>query len=218
MDDTIERFLADLVAEATPTLINQYAVEVPALDRPGGAAIRRDNLRAYLERRIGRPFALIGEAPSARGARFSGIAFTAERSLAEERQTSAAGLCPGGFTEHSATVLGSALHAAGIDSNDVVFWNAVPFHPAGRDDPLRNRRPTRLELEIGRHWLARFLAVVRPSHVVAVGRTASLALGPDSRVVRHPANGGSPQLRIDLAGLVTDTGYEPRFGDRSGTR
>ncbi len=82
MKDTVERFVTDLAAEFAPTLINQYALEVPGIDGPRGASIRRANLRAYLEPRIGCPLALIGEAPSAHGARFSGIAFTAERGQA----------------------------------------------------------------------------------------------------------------------------------------
>lgn len=214
MEDTVERFVADLAAEVAPTLVNQYAVEIPGIDGPRGASIRRANLRTYLEPRIGRPLALIGEAPSAHGARFSGIAFTAERSLPPDRRTSAPGLRAGGFTEHSATVLGRAFDQSQIDPADVILWNAVPFHPARLDDPLRNRRPSADELVVGAGWLARFLALMRPGLVVAVGRTAGQALSAGTLIVRHPANGGSRQLQIDLAGLASELGYarEPRDG------
>ena len=67
MTDTIAQFVADLAAAKTGALVNQYRVEIPGLDRPGGAAIRCTNLRAYLEARVGAPLALIGEAPSAHG-------------------------------------------------------------------------------------------------------------------------------------------------------
>jgi uracil-DNA glycosylase len=206
MDDTVERFVADLASEVTPTLVNQYAVNVPGIDRLGGASIRQANLRTYLETRIGRPLALIGEAPSAHGARFTGIAFTAERSLAPDRWTSAPSLRPSGFTEHSATVLGRALGQAGIDPSDLILWNAVPFHPARVDDLLRNRRPTADELDLGARWLVRFLPLMRPALVVAVGRTASRALAAGTRVIRHPANGGSRQLQLDLASLAVELG------------
>jgi len=73
------------------------------------------NLAVYMEMRIGAPIALIGEAASAHGARFSGIAFTAERSLAVSEQTSALGLRRNGFTEHSATILGRALESINLD-------------------------------------------------------------------------------------------------------
>jgi hypothetical protein len=150
MPDSVARFVADLARARPPaSLFNQYAIEISGLDRPGGAATRCDNLRAYLEPRIGVHVALIGEAPSAHGARFSGIAFTAERCLPPAQRTSADGLRNDGFAEHSATVLRGAIEAAGLDSGSVVLWNAVPFHPARADDPLRNRRPTTGELALG---------------------------------------------------------------------
>jgi uracil-DNA glycosylase len=106
------------------------------------------------------------------------------------------------------------LGQAGIDPGDVILWNAVPFHPARADDPLRNRRPSADELVVGAGWLARFLALMQPGPVVAVGRTAGQALPAGTRIVRHPANGGSRQLQIDLAGLASELGYarEPRDG------
>src|SRR6476646_9835686 len=105
MQDSVRQFVEDLTGATTGRLVNQYAHDVAGIDRIGGARIRCTNLRAYLEPRVGSPLALIGEAPSARGARFSGIAFTAERSLEPAQRTSAPGLSPNGFTEHSATVL-----------------------------------------------------------------------------------------------------------------
>jgi uracil-DNA glycosylase len=206
LDETIEQFVADLAAEKTATLVNQYAVDIPGIDRPGGARIRRANLQSYLKPRIGCSMALIGEAPSAHGARFSGIAFTAERSLPPDRRTSAVGLRPTGFTEHSATILGRAMSRAGIDPGDVALWNVVPFHPARIDDPFRNRLPAADEFGLGARWLERFLALMRPAMVVAVGQTASRALPAGTRVVRHPANGGSRQLHLDLASLASELG------------
>lgn len=204
MADSVGRFVQDLARERTDTLVNQYVVEVPGLDRPGGAAIRCANLRAYLETRVGAPIALIGEAPSAHGARFSGIAFTAERSLASEQQTSSPGLRRNGFTEHSATILQRALLAIDLDPAQVILWNAVPFHPARPDDLLRNRPPSRDELALGVRWLDRFLALMRPRRIAAVGQTAGRVLPQGTTIVRHPANGGSPQLQADLVELAAN--------------
>ena len=209
MADSVERFVADLARATTGTLVNQYAGDVDGLDRPGGAAARCANLRAYLEPRVGATLALIGEAPSAHGARFSGIAFTAERSLAPEHRTSADGLRRGGFSEHSATVMREALLAAGIDATDVVLWNAVPFHPARAGDPLRNRTPSLDERALGAAWLRRFLELIQPGRVAAVGQTARRTLPAGTPVVRHPAHGGGPQLRADLASLAAGLGRRP---------
>ena len=202
--DSVEQFVVDLSREPTGSLVNQYASDVDGIDRPGGAAIRCANLRAYLEPRIGASLALIGEAPSAHGGRFSGIAFTAERSLAPLQRTSAAGLKPGGFTEHSATVLRRAIEAVGFVEADIVLWNAVPFHPAHADDALRNRTPSASELALGGGWLLRFLDLMQPGRIAAVGRSAARVLPHGTTVVRHPANGGSPQLLADLTALAAD--------------
>lgn len=205
MPDSVARFPAHLARERPPAcLFNQYAIDVPGLDRPGGAATRCDNLRAYLEVRVGVRLALIGEAPSAHGARFSGIAFTAERCLRPAQRTSADGLKKDGFAEHSATVLRGAMEAAGMDPASVVLWNAVPFHPARADDPLRNRRPTVDELALGRRWLDRFLALMHPSLVVGLGESSRRVLPASTRVLRHPANGGKPKLQTGLAELMTE--------------
>ncbi len=54
----------------------------PALECAEGPAIRRANVAAYLDARAGRaPLLLIGEAMGYAGGRFTGIAFTAERTL-----------------------------------------------------------------------------------------------------------------------------------------
>src|ERR1035437_579098 len=160
MADSVAWFVADLARELTGALVNQYAVAVPGVDRPGAAAIRCVNLRAYLEPRIGARLALIGEAPSAHGARFSGIAFTAECSLPKEQQTSAPGLRRHGSSEQSATIIRGALAAVELAPAEVILWNAVPFHPAADGNPLRNRTPSDPEFALGARWLERFLALM----------------------------------------------------------
>ena len=207
MADSVAWFVADLAREQTGALVNQYAVEVPGVDRPGAAAIRCVNLRAYLEPRVGARLALIGEAPSAHGARFSGLAFTAERSLNPTQRTSAPGLAPDGFSEHSATILSRALAESRIDPASVVLWNAVPFHPARPDDRLRNRRPRAVEFALGQYWLVRFVALMRPRAIAALGQSAAQVLPPWTRVLRHPANGGGPKLTAGLIALADELGY-----------
>ena len=198
--DSIDQFVADLATEVTDTLFNLYAENVEGLDRSGGAAIRCANLRAYLGPRIGARLALVGEAPSAHGARFSGIAFTAERSLPPLLRTSAHGLRRNGFSEQSATILHRALAAVEIDPAEVILWNVVPFHPAAAGDPLRNRLPTVAEFALGSEWLERFLALMRPAQVAAVGRSAQ-RVRPGWTRLRHPAHGGRLELQRGLAFL-----------------
>jgi uracil-DNA glycosylase len=141
---------------------------------------------------------LVGEAPGYRGCRFSGIAFTSERSLPPERRSSTK---LAAWIEPSATIIGGALRAADLEA-ETVLWNACPLHPAG-GSPLSNRTPSRAELEAGLEWLTRLIALLAPSLVVAVGRSAQRSL-PGAPVVRHPANGGASACRAGIAQIAAN--------------
>jgi uracil-DNA glycosylase len=107
---------------------------------------------------------------------------------------------PRGWSEPSATIVQSAL-AAGGWTGSVLLWNLVPTHPAGAG-PHSNRSPTRAEAAAGAVFLQRLLDIVRPRHVVAIGRFAASALGEDVPCVRHPANAGATACRAGLASLL----------------
>jgi uracil-DNA glycosylase len=194
--------VADLAAARIGTAVNPYAPadERPELDRPGAAGIRAENLRRYLQARIRVPLLLVGEAAGYRGCRFSGIAFTSERSLPRDRWSSRN---PRGWQEPSATIVHGALRELGLEEQ-ALLWNAVPLHAAG-PHPLSNRMPTAGELLEGVRWLERLIALIRPGHLLAIGRTAGRAL-PDVPVLRHPANAGATLFRAGLAAEVRRLG------------
>lgn len=198
--DTISSFVADLARATIGSTINQYAADDPRLDREGASAIRAANLVAYLESRLRPRLMLVGEAPSYRGCRFSGLAFTSERSLPRVRCSSRKAT---GWQEPSATIVHGALRDLNLEDR-TLLWNACPTHPAG-SDPLTNRLPTSLELAAGMTWLERLIDLVEPQLVVAVGRSASRSL-PHAPVLRHPAHGGAHEFRRGLVDLV---GREP---------
>jgi len=67
---------------STATVFNQYRDRDDTFDVPNAAAIRRDNLRAYLERATERASMLVvGEAADPWGCRFPGVPFMGERQL-----------------------------------------------------------------------------------------------------------------------------------------
>jgi uracil-DNA glycosylase len=136
-----------------------------------GSELRRDRLRAYLEKRAEASTILVGEAAGYRGARVSGIAFTSERQL-----TGA------GPTEASSTVVHRVLRELGVE-DDVLLWNVVPTHPG---TSTSNRRPTRVEVDASRRFL---VELARGRRVIAVGRLAAAVL--DAPYVRHPSHGGA---------------------------
>jgi hypothetical protein len=121
--DTVDRFVADLSGAVIGTTVNPYACYDPALDRPDGAAIRLANLRRHLQDRRRPLILLVGEAPSYRGCRFSGIAFTSERRLLPPYGWSST--LPQGWTEPSATIVHRVLTTLDIESQ-TMLWNVVP--------------------------------------------------------------------------------------------
>jgi uracil-DNA glycosylase len=187
------------------------------------ARIRREQLDAYFSERIAKAqLALIGEALSYRGGHFTGIAMTSERLLLEgdddakeparilagfaPRRTSKPQRNPRGFSEPTATIVWSVMRDLHVPAAGFVLWNAFPWHPF---DPhvgmLSNRKPTKAELAAGGPVLDAFLQLFPCEKTVAVGRLAAAQLvsrGFDIKAVRHPASGGAPLFRKQIAGIV----------------
>jgi len=184
---------------------NPYADadEHPELDRPGAAAIRRENLARYLADRAAAPFLLVGEAIGYRGGRFSGMAFTSERQLAAWGPPYApSSTRDGGWAEPSATIIHGLLEEHDAERR-AVLWNVVPAHPHRPGAPLTNRAPTVPEVAQGAPVLDAVIALLQPRTVVAVGRIAERLLGGRaSAAVRHPAQGGATACREGLARIL----------------
>ena len=182
-----------------PDLFNPWGERDPELDRKGAPATRRANLRSYLEAfEEAPPVVLVGEAPSWRGCRFSGIAFTAESNLLDDdfpvdgERTSAFRERP--LAEQSATIVWGCLEE---HFPRFLLWNALPFHPHPTGKRLGNRTPRKSEVEAHAPLLRGVLDALEPDEVLAVGRTSERALeglGVDCRYVRHPAHGGAREF------------------------
>jgi hypothetical protein len=165
-------FVQRLAAARIGDTYNQYA----------DSELRRGRLAAYLASRADAPLLLVAEAPGYRGARVSGIPLTSERQL-----TGA------GPAEATATIVHRTLAELGIE-DDVLLWNLVPTHPGTERS---NRRPTRLEIDASRPFLAELAAGRR---AIAVGRLAHSRL--DGPFVRHPSRGGAAAFRAGLAAAL----------------
>ena len=151
-----------------------------------GSELRRDRLAAYLERRGGARYLLVGEAAGYRGARRSGVPFTSERQLSGS-----------GSAEATATIVHRTLAELEVE-HDVVLWNVVPTHPHKPGVPSSNRRPTAGEVREAMRFLLELAAGRR---TIAVGRLAHSVLG--GRYVRHPSHGGSAAFRAGLLLSIT---------------
>lgn len=175
------------------------------------SAIRRANLRLYLREiaALGPTVLLVGEAPSYRGGRLTGIAFTSEAImlrgvggfLGAARGYRKATSGPAMSTEASATMVWSVIR--NIEPLPLL-WNAFPFHPFRPGNPFSNRVPTSDELRIGAPFLDAIRHLFPIAHVVAVGRLAAHSLtelGVDHLPVRHPSQGGKQKFLAGMARL-----------------
>ncbi len=184
-------------AEVSDRACNQYARG----DRWN--AIRRRNLRLYLEQ-IGHPrILLVGEAPSYRGGRLTGIPFTSESIMMDvlgaECGYRKATPGPKLSTEASATMLWTTIRY--IEPLPLL-WNAFPFHPFIRGNPLSNRIPTSGELLIGAPFLQSLLGLFSIERVIAIGNLAARSLtklGIAHEKVRHPSQGGKRKFLEGMA-------------------
>jgi hypothetical protein len=177
----------------------------PRRDTP---RLRRENMAAYLQaREKSARMVLLGEAPSHRGCRFSGIAFCSEVELTHKRDLVArealaltsvhSGDKP--VRERSAAVIWDEIARAGC-AHQVVLWNAFTWHPHG-ETVTSNRKPKLTEVAQGRAAFDALLSCF--SHnlsIFAVGKVAEDALrrwgGAEcSGYIRHPAQGGEGKFR-----------------------
>jgi hypothetical protein len=155
-------------------------------------AIRRQQLHAYLQKRVGKAkLAVIGEAIGYRGGHFSGIPMTSERLLlgrsktvhikprdffsdVKPRRTSKREKCPDGFSEPTATIVWSTLLQHGLKPDQFVLWNAFPWHSFDpRRGRLSNRMPKKSERAAGLMVLKAFLELFSCERVVALGKIAA---------------------------------------------
>ena len=187
-------------------------------------AIRRHQLRVYLQKRVGKAnVAIIGEAVGYRGGHFSGIPMTSERLLLggskkvrlqsndffsdiNPRRTSKPEKCPDGFSEPTATIVWGTLLRLGVKPDQFVLWNAFPWHSFdSRRGMLSNRMPNKSEQAAGLPVLKAFLELFPCERVVALGKIAAgqlQKLGVDAPCVRHPASGGARLFRAQIAEIL----------------
>jgi uracil-DNA glycosylase len=186
-------------------------------------AIRRNQLRAYLHKRLGNArLTVIGEALGYRGGHFSGIPMTSERLLLgrsknvqlksndffydiKPQRTCKPEKYPDGFSEPTATIVWGTLLQLGLKADQFVLWNAFPWHSF---DPCRgmlsNRMPNKSERAAGLPVLKAFLELFPCDQVVALGKIAAAQLeelNVTADCVRHPASGGAKLFRQQIKRL-----------------
>ena len=227
---SIDEFLLLLKKSPSGAVFNPWwQVDKENDIRRNAPAIRRNQLRAYLRKRLRTAqLAVIGEAIGYRGGHFSGIAMTSERLLVgrsekvrlksndffsdiSPRRTSKLENCPDGFSEPTATIVWGTLLQLGLKPDQFVLWNAFPWHPFDtRRGRLSNRMPNNSERAAGLPVLKGFLELFPCDRVVALGRIAAAQLEEldvNAHCVRHPASGGARLFRQQIADLVQNVSH-----------
>ena len=138
---------------------------------PQAPAMRRENLRRYLQLRQNAHYLFIAEALGYQGGHFSGVAITSERILLGQHKDVQPESVLGewqyertskptseqlnatqrakGFNEPTDTVVWSTLQQHGLAAFDVILWNIFPWHPHKEHKLLTNRTPSTPELDVG---------------------------------------------------------------------
>lgn len=202
-------------AEAPARQFNPYAERNDEIDRPDAPALRRANLRSYVEAYDERPpLFLLAEAPGPWGCRFSGVPLVSEAQLADPafpldgQPTSMAEAGP--HKEYSASIFWRVMQPL---FPHFFVWNSVPFHPHDAGEPLSIRNPTRTEVRAWASLLKEVLALLAPERIVAVGRKAERALKEveaDCTYVRHPSQGGARKFEAGMRTLAREMGLAPQ--------
>jgi uracil-DNA glycosylase len=227
--ESIEKFVRSLKQSPSGAVFNPWwqVDKQHDVDR-NAPAIRRKQLRAYLHKRLDKvKLVVIGEALGYRGGHFSGIPMTSERILLgkkrdsgvepehvfssiKPRRTSTFRKCRDGFSEPTATIVWSTLLRLGVKPEQLVLWNAFPWHSFDpRRGMLSNRMPTKKERSAGLSVLEDFLDLFPYDEIVALGNVAASELkelNVESHRVRHPASGGAKLFRQQICKIVKEVG------------
>lgn len=199
---------------------------------PQAPAVRRANLRRYLELRQQAHYLFIAEALGYQGGHFSGVAITSERILLGQHADIAPESVLGqwdyqrtsnpaspllnnsqkqkGFNEPTDTVVWNALNRHGLAAFDVILWNIFPFHPYKAGKLLSNRTPSTAELDIGVEYAKMLLELVPNMQIVAIGQKAATTLeryGIACMAVPHPSMGGANRFKTAAAQLFGGGGH-----------
>jgi len=210
-DDKITALISTLAtAETADDAYNEYA------DTNPNNAIRRDNLRIYLETMRDRmpETLMVMEAPGYRGCRLTGVPVTSRKVMLEGvpelgifgEDNGFRNVDDDGFErvygEQSATIVWGTLADLGV----VPFiWNTFPFHPHKKGKPLTNRKPRKPETRLGGDILKQVIDLWNFQQIIAIGNVAFDTMTEfeiECVKVRHPAQGGKNDFVAGLTQLL----------------
>lgn len=210
-NNKLAKRLTDTLPSRRPKLFNPWRDRCADCLPGNGPNTKLSRLAAHLD--CEPKFILCGEAPSHRGCRHSGIAFTSECQLLDGRIPRIPKMNhrltreDDPYFERSAKIVWDELYELGIQER-TILWNALPMHPHRPRDPRSNRTPKFDEIEFGKRALQMLVDAFPSAKVVAVGRKAEgllkrIRMSAPAEYVRHPARGGAKEFKQRLKQLVS---------------
>lgn len=205
-----------MFADAAWSLFEEHVFSIPSdersfnpyrdvhsdLDRPEADAIRRANLRRYLDAyETAPPVLLLAEAPGPWGCRFSGVPITSEAQLVDSDFPLSG--TPSSRDDEPKTEYSAGIYWRAMAPYFPHFftWNSVPYHPHKPGEPLTIRTPGRREVRSCAAAVKGLVALLQPRLVLAVGRKAEFSLqelGVACTYVRHPSQGGATKFAVGV--------------------
>lgn len=201
-------FVSALAKIQLASVFNPYRDRCEVHDLADGPAVRRRNLRAYLDavEYLGVDTIWMGRDLGYRGGRRTGLALTDEQRLSAFAQS-----YPGAeplkatkgpvVSERTAAEIWAILCRL---ERRPLLWNVFPFHPHEPSEPMTNRRFTARELAVVtelNHLLVEWLGIER---IICIGQDAAAyaqSLGVRVECVRHPSYGGVKDFRDGMQHL-----------------
>lgn len=191
---------------STDEAFNPYRDRHTDYDVPDATALRRDNLRSYLNCfDEAPPVFLLLEAPGPWGCRFSGVPVTSEAQLADPNfpiDGSTTSTKDEPITEYSASIFWRVLEP---HFPHFFVWNSLPLHPHDPGEPLSIRTPRRTEVREWNELLSDLLDILQPERTIGVGRKGERALqevDADPTYVRHPSQGGAKKFEAGIGEIM----------------
>lgn len=207
-----KNFVAALAKIELSGVFNPYRDRCAVHDLADAPAVRRRNLRSYLDaiESLETDTIWMGRDLGYRGGRRTGLALTDERNL-PSLASSYPGAMPTKATrgpivaERTAAEIWAVLERL---QRRPLLWNVFPFHPYQSDDQLTNRRFTKEELRRVNDLNHELISWLRIRRIVCIGQDAAsyaTAFGVAVDCIRHPSYGGVKDFR---AGVLRIYGAE----------
>lgn len=202
---TARAFVSALSNVSLGGVFNPYRDRCSVHDLENGPAVRRKNLRGYLDsiERLAADTIWMGRDLGYRGGRRTGLALTDEQRLAVLPQ-SYPGATPSKATrgpvvaERTAAEIWAILERL---ERPPLLWNVFPLHPHEPDEPMSNRRFTARELSCVNDLNRLLVDWLKIKRVICIGQDAATyasTLGVVVECVRHPSYGGVTEFRAGM--------------------